>query len=324
METGFNCNACKFDVVPRKRSRNWAVRQEREATEGQRFASADENRRRSWTATTSQRISITDLPDEILLTIFSLLSAVDLAAISKAYPKAREILSSYDLIRLRELQCFCLKESFPQVKLGVGVYIARSGKEGTLSSEFDLLPHQGFYEHGVRRSIQGLPFDYWLPLPISRRHFKSVQSDALHSLKTLASVGRFADVSHFSVLVHFLNDVVVSFSREAERSFSWYSGPCSTLTHASEKAVESYFAIYHLLLCLAVDTPSIIRDANFKISRFLSGNTSKITCPNLGHLLVATLISDHGLTETLSVAIIKEAVLRNVVWMLDRKGANMP
>ncbi|KAI4284403.1 MAG: hypothetical protein L6R38_001456 [Xanthoria sp. 2 TBL-2021] len=222
-----------------------------------------------------------DLPREILLIIFSSLSFLDLAAMASAFPKAREIIDFYDLIRVRELQCFCLKEHFQDSKLGVDVDIGYHGKEKKLSSEFDLLSHRAFYQHNIRKSIHG----------------------------------SFADASHFSVLSHFLNDIVVSFSEEAERS-----NPCSTLAHASEKAVESYFAIYHLLLCLAADNPSMFRKANNKVFHFLSGKTSKTTCPNLGHLLVATLISDRRLTENLSVAIIKEAILRNVVWMLDSKG----
>ncbi|CAO1597003.1 hypothetical protein XANCAGTX0491_000833 [Xanthoria calcicola] len=260
-----------------------------------------------------------DLPLEILLTIFSSLSFLDLTAMSSASSKAREIIDFYDLIRVGELQCFCLKEHFQDSKLGIGVNVGNQGKEKKLSSEFDLLSHRAFHQHKIRRSIHGLRFEHWLPLPISRRHFGTVKAETLQSLDTLASAGNFADASHFSVLSHFLNDIVVSFSEEAERS-----NPSSTLTHASEKAVESYFAIYHLLFYLAADNPSMVRKANHKIFHFLSGQTSKTTCPNLGHLLVATLISDHPLTETLSVAIIKEAILRNVVWMLDPTGADMP
>ncbi|KAL8890012.1 MAG: hypothetical protein Q9215_002795 [Flavoplaca cf. flavocitrina] len=269
--------------------------------------------------TNQSKTSLMDLPHEILLLIMSSLSFLDLTAMSRAFPMAREIIDFYDLIRVRELRCFCLKEHFQDSKLGVGVHVGRQGKEKNLSSEFDLLSARAFEQHAIRRSIHGLEFEYWLPLPLSRRHFRAVKDEALQSLNTLAFAGRFTDSSHFSILSHFLNDIVVSFSEEAERS-----NPSSTLSHASEKAVESYFAIYHLLLCLAASDPYMIRKANNKIFSFLSGKTSKTSCPNLGHLLVATLISDHHLSESLSVALIKEAVLRNVVWMLDAKGANMP
>lgn len=68
------------------------------------------------------------LPDEILLMIFAELSDQDLRAVAKVFPVTSEILNSYDFIRVRELQCFCLKESFMNVKLGVGVHIHSRGR----------------------------------------------------------------------------------------------------------------------------------------------------------------------------------------------------
>ncbi|EFQ33648.1 hypothetical protein CGRA01v4_02056 [Colletotrichum graminicola] len=56
----------------------------------------------------------------------------------------------------------------------------------------------------------------------------------------------------------------------------------------------------------------------------MDGESSKVSCPNLGHLLVCLLISDLEITEKLRKAIITEAIARNVVWMLDKSGANMP
>jgi hypothetical protein len=139
-----------------------------------------------------------------------------------------------------------------------------------------------------------------------------------------------------SVLFSFLNDVVVRLCREASeeeplprnsiRGFLYgeQQDIKSTLTHASEKAIESYFHLYHLLLCLAIDNPAITRDANAMIKDFMEGKRDKQRVPNLGHLLIMVLISNHDVTEDLIKAIIKEAVTRNVVWMLDAKGQNMP
>lgn len=262
------------------------------------------------------------LPDEILLMTFSELSDQDLWAMATAFPWINEILNSYDFIRVRELQCFCLKESFMKVKLGVGVHIHRRGREGTFESEFDLLSQQAFRDYEIRTSVQGLGFEHWLPLPISRRHWRSVRAEVSGSLGKLAHAASLKDKSDISVIYQFMNDIVVNFSQEAEKCFDYDSQ--SSLTHASEKAVESYFALFHLLLCLATENPRDLYSANAKINEFLAGETSKSSCPNLGHLLVAALICDDGVTEQLRIAIIKEAVLRNVVWMLDPTGANMP
>lgn len=262
------------------------------------------------------------LPDEILLMVFSELSDQDLWAVAKVFPVTNEILHSYDFIRVRELQCFCLKESFMTVKLGVGVHIHSRGREGTFESEFDLLSQQAFRDYGIRTSVQGLSFEYWLPLPISRRHWRLVRADVSGSLRKLACAAKLKDVSDINVIYHFMNDIVVKFSQEAEKCFDYDSQ--SSLTHASEKAVGSYFVLFHLLLCLANEDAEITRAANATIHGFLAGQTSKSSCPSLGHLLVAALISNAGMTEQLKLAIIKEAVLRNVVWMLDPTGANMP
>lgn len=261
------------------------------------------------------------LPDEVLM-IFSDLSDQDLWAVAKVFPVTNEILHSYDFICVRELQCFCLKESFMKVNLGVGVHIHSRGREGTFESEFDLLSQQAFQGYGIKTSVQGLAFEYWLPLPISRRHWRSVRADVSGSLRQLAYAANLIDASDVNVIYHFMNDIVVKSSQEAEKCFDYDTE--SSLTHASEKAVESYFALFHLLLYLANEDAGIVHAANAKINRFLAGQTSKSSCPSLGHLLVAALISNAGMTEQLRLAIIKEAVLRNVVWMLDPTGANTP
>ena len=261
------------------------------------------------------------LPDEILLKVFSDLSNKDLWALAKVCPVTNEILYSYDCIRLRELQCFCYKESFMKVKLGIGVHIRRKGCEGTFESEFDLLSQEAFRDYGIRTSVQGLGFEHWMPLPLSRRHWRWVRADVSSSLEQLADAASLKEVSAVNVIYHFMNDIVVKFSQAAEDYFDTDSQ--SSLNHASEKAIKSYFALFHLLLCLATENPAIIHDADAKIHSFLDGQTSKSSCPNLGHLLVATLVSNVGLTEQLRFAIIKEAILRNVVWMLDPTGAGM-
>ena len=65
------------------------------------------------------------LSDEVLLMILSELSDHDLWAVAKVFPVINQILYSYDFIRLHELQCFCLKETFMKVRLGVGVHRRR-------------------------------------------------------------------------------------------------------------------------------------------------------------------------------------------------------
>lgn len=127
-----------------------------------------------------------------------------------------------------------------------------------------------------------------------------------------------------------MNDVVVKLSTQAEGNpanrslYGLQTLPESTLKHASEKAIESYYHLFHLLLCNASEDKTIIPAVNRTLARFLDGHNDKDAVPNLGHLLIMVLISDFDMDSIFTMAIIREAVTRNVVWMLDAKGAAMP
>ena len=276
----------------------------------------------------SHKMTILDrilkLPDELILAILEELDAGSLVAVAKASSEIDQLITSSDFIRLKELQCFFLKESFTKQRLGVGVLAGFSAGQNSLCSEFDLLSFEAFQNHRVRRSVQGIPFQHWLPLPLSRRHWQSVKPLVEPSLKGLAGAARFPRGPNINVVYAFMTNIIVTLSRALDQVWTRHSYITSTLSHASEKAIESYFSLFHLLLCLAVAHPEIVKEANDRVKRFETGYTSKEDCPNLGHLLTLTLVSDQGLNPSLSLAIIREAVIRNVVWMLDKKGANMP
>jgi hypothetical protein len=264
-----------------------------------------------------------ELPDEIVLLVLDELTTPDPLAFGKAVSAIGDMITSYDFIRLRELQCFCLKRSFMNATLGIRVSIT-GGRRPVFRSEFDLLSEEAFVVHGVRNSIQGIPFNTWLPLPLSGRHWKQVKSIAslcLQVIYTSAGMPKH-EPGYVDVLYNFMNTIVVQFSQDQEKS---YNGPDarSTLSHVSDKAVEAYLNLFHLLLCLATEDPVIVTGANAIITRFIAGPRTKAHFADLGHVLVAALTSDAGLTEDLTFLIVKEVILRNVVWMLDTNGAGM-
>lgn len=290
----------------------------------------------------ASRIDISELPDELLAHVCDRLDDEDLVNFSKSWNRVggtRGVVAKFNLIRNREMQCFVLKKSFKETKLGIGVSITGKGQKRTLESEFDLLSLQAFNDFGVKRSVQGLPFSHWVPLPLSGRHFKMVQDEVNKCLMALSSTAKLSVRAPAEVIYYFMNDVVVKLSEAAilpPQEVDVYqmhlrnlgSGHVrkaeSALRHASEKAIESYYHLFHLLLCLATSDKSVVKSANTMLQNFQNGCTSKEHCPNLGHLLLAVLISDIELTQDLLRAMIREAVTRNVVWMLDRRGANMP
>ncbi|KAK5072023.1 hypothetical protein LTS08_000878 [Lithohypha guttulata] len=276
----------------------------------------------SESTSTAAGASIIELPDELLLLVCNQLEGEDLELFSRAWTRiggASGIVSRFNVVRNRELICFCLKKGLENANLGVGVKVQMRGRYGSIGSEFDLLSEQAFNEFKIRRSVQGLPFTHWLPLPISRKHYGKVKPLIEPCLKELSEAAKFRAFVPLDVVYCFMNDIVVRLSSQAEAGYVH-----SSLIHASEKAIESYFHLFHLLLCLAVEDRGRVIAANRTIKNFLvEGKTSKAHVPNLGYLLIACLIADVDVTGDLLKAIIRETVTRNVVWMLDKQGANM-
>ncbi|KAA8564182.1 hypothetical protein EYC84_011129 [Monilinia fructicola] len=261
------------------------------------------------------------LPDEVILSLCENLETEDLMLFARAWSRVSRMITQYDLIRTRELQCFFCKQDYKTVRLGVGVRVDKkeTGK-GIFSSEFDLLSYDGFWTHSVRRSVQGIKFQYWLPLPISEGHWKRIKlpKSVYWHLDLIRAAARLGSIPQFKVIYHFMNDVVVKLNKETEENtyrapyYPHEEMPRSTLTHGSEKAIESYFHLFHLLVCLAAEDKSIVKSANDMLKEFIDGETSEKSCPNLGHLLVASLISDIEISNSVMEAIIKETITRNV------------
>ena len=110
-----------------------------------------------------------------------------------------------------------------------------------------------------------------MPLPISRWHWNLVRKDAGVALATLACAKFGYGSAKAEVLYHFMNDVVVQFSRTANQYFEYTFQAKSSLAHASKEAVESYFALFHLLLCIAIEDKDVVEDANSRLNQFPNG-----------------------------------------------------
>ncbi|KUJ06938.1 uncharacterized protein LY89DRAFT_555345, partial [Mollisia scopiformis] len=274
--------------------------------------------------------TIENLANELLVLILDHLDIEDLMRFAQSWPQIGKVITEFDVIQQRELQCFLLKKDYTSVNLGIGVDYHGTSKK--IESEFDILSYEAFHTHQIRRSIQGVTFTHWLPLAISPGHWSRVLPDVYSTLIELGAAANMGNVKPVEVIYRFMNDVVVKFNDQVEFSetatSSWHQyeqllKAKSTLTHASEKAIQSYFHLFHLLLCLATEDPSIVEAADKALLAFADGNVSKTTCPNLGDLLVASLISTVDMTEPLLKSILKEAIVRNVVWMFKNNAPEL-
>lgn len=320
MQPRYRCEKCQFGCGSRKQkpARDTDVSKDSSAAPPAADAVAP-------ASTTAPRSSaILRLPDEVVLLILQQLEFEELTSLAQAWPRISMMITDYDLIRTRELQCYVLKKDYREVELGIGVRVSKTGRQGTIQSEFDLVSRRAVRDLGIRSSVHGIPFHRWLPLPISHAHWRRVRDLVAPNLSSIASDAWYSDAG--LVLYGFMNDIVVRLNMDLESQGLWdaYQSK-STLRHASEKAIESYFHLFHLLLCLATRPAgqSMVPAANKMIQDFMAGKRSKKHVPNLGYLLIALLISDVEVTEHLRKAIITEAITRNVVWLLDQKGAGM-
>ncbi len=152
--------------------------------------------------------------------------------------------------------------------------------------------------------------------------------DDLRAIASDAGIGG----SVVQVIYTFMNDVTVRLSEKADEldltngmqpQLSYHVQVSSALLSVSEKAIESYFQLVHLLLCLATERDIVVQQARATITAFVEGSRDKQAVPNLGHLVVMNLIAGLSDKMTVSKAIIKEAITRNVVWMLDARGRGM-
>lgn len=339
-EGDFRCPECRFDstVVAGNAGKNESRRSKKRERARQNAAEAAAAAQSSQSASShsspkSPTASIACLPDELLLDALDYLDFEDLMSMSQAWSRVETLIQTWDIIRARELQCFVLKQTYRRLLLGIGISVARGG---TIESEFDLISGKAFHQLKIRESVHGIPFENWLPLPISYPHWRQVHPHIKTCLAQLA--GRIKlppNTSKVHVIFTFMNDIVVRLNLDLEgrgtesrrhgsiESENSSYARKSTLRHASEKAIESYFHLYHLLLCMATgpEGKAVVDEANRMITSFMEGKRSKAHVPNLGHLLTALHISGVEVDVGLRKAIITEAITRNVVWLLDGKGA---
>lgn len=253
----------------------------------------------------------------------------------KAYESKIPSTSGDETLGDNEPRCFVTKTALngvvpgrPGATLGIGVRLS-GGRLKAISSEFELLSSDAFRLLKVRKSIHDIPFEHWLPLPLTPQHWEAVRSDALASLEAIGKAANLASVykrfnpysqhepSALDVIAAFMCDMIVRLNNSTQKS----SG---TLAHASEKAIEAYFHLYHLLLCVTRDDPSLLEQANTYVAAFCEGKVTKADCGNLGHLLVYLTLTETDLDAARRKSLIKEAITRNVVWLLDKKGADKP
>jgi hypothetical protein len=155
----------------------------------------------------SNATNINSLPNEVLYAILEEVEKYEgLVNFARAWPRLSKLIADFNIMHQRDLQCFALKKTYHEVRLGVG--ISHDPRQG-LSSEFDFLSREAYLDLDIRQSIHHIPFQWWLPLPLSERHWRLVKTDAYQTLDKLTSLIKVSSPSRADVLFAFMTDIVV-------------------------------------------------------------------------------------------------------------------
>lgn len=292
------------------------------------------------------------LNDDALLTLADHLLAESFTSFSIAYPRFHRLITDHHVVLQRELRCFFLRTTLKETIMGVGIALEPNSR--TLSSEFDWISKEAFDDHKVRTSIQKTKFEFFLPLAFNRAHFNRAKREMWRRLYELDKAVQKADATmtrrpltngtaslpsrpHETVRVIYrmMNNIVVSLMKSCDDVLGHQTNGGSSrsqqtvLLHASERAVNSYCLLFHLLLCLCRSTPAILADANEKVRKFIQVPETrwKSHTPDLGELIVMVNlvlafppVSGTKLSwEILNGPFLEEAITRNVRWVLKDK-----
>lgn len=282
--------------------------------------------------------TIHDLAVEILLLVLNHLPVEDILRFSKAWGHIARITKKHMVIRDRELQCFITKEGYKQSPLGIGLQF-RNPRLSFLQPGFELISYVAFVDLGVRQPIYDHGFDddlgnkmrYWLPLPLAVEHWDKVKDYASQlldylSVKLPGAPTKPTRLNSMGVLATLMSDTIFKLTTDVHtmrwvppRDANIYprqEHQTTSLLHPSEKTIQSLFSLFHILLCLALDKPEYVENANNVVQSFQAGQTSAKDLPRLEHLLVALLISDVETDESFAASLVTEIITRNVPALL--------
>ncbi|RIA86406.1 hypothetical protein C1645_779749 [Glomus cerebriforme] len=265
--------------------------------------------------------TINDLDDDAWLHIIEFLPDRDIVILSSVYSRIRTLVQFYNILIRRQLVCFFLRKSFKECVLGVGVNVSgRPNKREITLSEFDLFSYEAYKDHNVRTGIWGGNFTNFLPIALHQPHFKRALPIIQSSLMKLK--GESGNLWNSSVILKtipsLMNTTIVALMKACDESGQSVR---SKVFKASEKALQGYCLLLHLLLMLSKQFPEIITEAENKVNSFvdLDGrNRNKNSVPNLGDFMIYLFLAKNVSWSGFVPCFLEELLSRNVVWYLNK------
>jgi hypothetical protein len=272
--------------------------------------------------------SLLCFPADVFLVILDNLDMVDLKHVQESCKSLWEICASNNVWRRRELLCFHSKFTFEEETLGVGLQLERH-RDGVLkgvSSTFDLVS-QSAWKAGVRHSVWRDEMTHWLPVILNASHAERALPKLKESILAIWREGiamdhrRVHKAPHhgslqeyvsavLDVLPKLMNRLVVELMSDTQASNV-------VSRHCSDRALEGYCYVHHMLLKLTEQCPAIAHEAERRVSAFLRNeqSRSKGNVPDLGAWLCLLTLSNTNWHQC-ATRYIRESFDRHVRWMI--------
>ncbi|KAJ1534533.1 hypothetical protein HK096_003770 [Nowakowskiella sp. JEL0078] len=267
------------------------------------------------------------IPVEIWLQIANHLSSAIIIHAATALPVFRDVLTRFNILTRRELNCFFSKATFLEDVLGFGVHVQEEGSQKFLLSEFEFLSNTSFNQHRVRRSVWKKPFEFFIPFAICNSHFLRslpVLRVGVRRLGESVLVPKYLAKEYLDrpnvalqLLVRMMNNVVVSLFRVAGNKNDRH-----VLVAASEKAVEGYISLLHLVLSLVEKFPVLVEEIEERVADFMELPKTRLKSgtPDIGEWLIYLGLSErYRWSPRVAKAVVPQFLSRNVMWMLRRE-----
>jgi len=297
----------------------------------------------------TRRFSLTDLEDFLWLQVCDSLTVQDAYRLQRVSRHAARVHHRYNIVCRREMICFHSKISFKEDILGIGISATYHGN-GVLKSTkltLDVLSLTAF-KQGVRRGVWKEEIHDFLPLVIDPEHgaralphieavimrlcgnpptqfengpkiwsnlpYRPPTSTSIESsLSAKASTEAlpFKPAAALKVICVTMNSLVVSIMDQLT------DDNAVPPLHASEKALQGYAYMHHILLFLASKHPSVAALADARVNKFLQDKdgTHKKCTPSLGELLPLLCLSQKG-WDSCKQTYLRENIARDVRWVL--------
>jgi ubiquitin-protein ligase len=248
-----------------------------------------------------------NIPPELLEICFSFMNEIEIRRMGHVCSEWSTVTQQYSYIieRRNLLQCFHTKLNYIEDVLGIGVsleFYPKSNKLSNISTPMDIISYTAFYKLGVRKGVWQHRFTHFVPLYISKQHYKKAMKVLVGSLYEIYDTDFISCEMALDLFCKLMNSMIVSIMNGE--------------VHASIKALQGYCFFHRMLIALVQQNEKLRLLINERVKQFLTDPEKRIkkNLPSLGDFLPLLSISDYSWKD-IAGPVLSEVFDRNVLWI---------